>query len=307
MLTAKVKTIGAALARLRRGVLLCTWAVGLALAAQILIWSLVTFTDLRWDEMESEETAPMVVQSDVITPAQAHLDPAQAIRAVARTDQLETTQAVQIVPENEETSWVLNDVDGYMGYLFRCARGLGTASMLMMLPFLLLGTVIATTTAINGCEKTLSAFMLSLVVAILVLPLGDVLSLPWRDGALTSYEYMTVQVDEYQNSPAQIMGPFVFYARFLLLPVASVIGTFLVCLRFNAGVELTVTTTDEHHVDPDIEKEATKIKMPGSLGSRADHAMNQMVSQSSSSADPNGGNAPLASQISKGEIPKRLI
>lgn len=306
MLTAKVKTIGAALARLRKGVMLCTWAVGLALAAQILIWSLVTFTDIRWDEMESEEMALMVVQSDVITPAQVHLDPAQAIRAVARTDHLDITQAAQSVPENEETSWVLNDVDGYMGYSFRCARGLGTASMLMMLPFLLLGTVIATTTAINGCEKTLSAFMLSLVVAILVLPLGDVLSLPWRDGALTSYEYMTVQVDEYQNSPAQIMGPFVFYARFLLLPVASVIGTFLVCLRFNAGVELTITTTDEHHVDPDIEKEATKIKMPGSLGSRADHAMTQMVSQASS-ANPNGDNAPLASQMSKGEMPKRLI
>lgn len=306
MLTSKAKTIGAALARLRKAVMLCSWAVGLGLATQVLIWSLVTFTDLRWDEIETQESVTMIVQSDMIMPTQIHLDPAQAIRAVAGTDLMVKKPSIESMPENDETTRVLNDANGYMGYAFRCARGIGTAAMSMMLPFLLLGTVIATTSVIHGCEKTLSAFILSMVVAMLVLPLGDVLSLPWSDGALTSYEHMTWQVDEYQNSPAKALGPFIFFARYLLLPAASVLGIFLVCLRFNAGVELMVTTTSEHHVDPDIEKEASGVKVSDSSGSRAAQAMTQIAGQTSP-GESHVDAAPLASQVSKGEMPTRVI
>ena len=306
MLTSKAKTIGAALARLRKAVMLCSWAIGLCLSTQVLIWSLVTFTDLRWDEVESQGEVPMIVQSDMVTPTQTHLDPAQAIRAVAGTDQMLKKPPVESIPVNEETTRVLNETNGYMEYAFRCAQGVGTAAMSMMLPFLLLGTVIATTSVIHGCEKTLSAFILSMVVAMLVLPLGDTLSLPWNDGALTSYEHMTWQVDEYQNSPAQVLGPFIFFARYLLLPVASVIGIFLVCLRFTAGVELMVTTTSEHHVDPDIENEASGVKVSDASGSRAARAMSQMVNQTTS-GQPHVEASPLASQVSKGVMPKRLI
>ena len=49
--------------QLRFIVLACCWLVGLSLCAQILIWSLATFTEMRYAEATTSDSTPLVVQA----------------------------------------------------------------------------------------------------------------------------------------------------------------------------------------------------------------------------------------------------
>ena len=272
--------IGAALGHLRKAILLCSLMVGASLIVQTVIWSIASFTDIRWADAEDEEAPPLIVQSDAVADQQIDpKDPAQAIRAAAATHANETTSpnpdAHSKEPEPASVR-VASGMDGTMGFVFRSTRGLGSVGIIALIPCLMLGVLVATSASMRGCEKTVAAFTLAIVVAMLVLPLGHVLSMPWDYGALSNYEYMTGQVDAYREGPAQAMGPFVFYARFLVMPIASLIGLALVYLRFSASVELMILAGDEFLVDATIEDEASSVQV-GVSGSRTSRAFDQAV------------------------------
>ncbi|MCZ6834878.1 MAG: hypothetical protein O7G85_03815 [Planctomycetota bacterium] len=271
-------TIGASLMRLRRAIFLCCCAIGLGLFAQLSVWALISYTDIRWTEDETALESPLIIQSDTFEAEEPDSmdDPAQAIRAVASATG-ETIADESNQDENDEaaSTLILSRYDKTLSFLTRCAKGFGTVGMIIILPMLMLSVLITAGTALRGGEKIVGAFNLGLVLGILVLPLGETLSLPWSDGALTSYETMTRDVDGYATGPVSAIGPFVYYAQYFMLPLACMMGTALLYLRYSGSVELAILQGDTLRVDPDIEEEASGVKV-GARGNRASNALNRL-------------------------------
>ena len=296
-------SVSVALGRLKRGVLLCCWAVGLALMAQVAIWSLVTFTDVRWQQAlpaDGEAGRPMIVESDADAEAPAP-------GSVFAQDPI-----VEPRPEELGPPIVPSRYDSMFRTGSSLLSGFGTIAVLALVPFIGLGVVLATSSATTGVEQAVSAFGWSIVVALLVMPVAQVLGLPWRDGALWSYDALTAHVDMLDNvvEKDKVQASIMFYARYLLLPLASVVGILLVGTRFSAGVEVGLEVAENLRLDPQLEQEAGNVQ-PGSLhGGRTAAAMRQI-----SDSLPGGGGGgydqrtggPSVRQPSPGEAPKRLI
>src|SRR5438094_38749 len=89
----------------------------------------------------------------------------------------------------------------------------------------------------------LARLRLSILLGLLVLPLGEFAGLPWRDGALFAYSSMTDMVDAAQAHHGSQSAA--FYARFGFLPLACLIGAALIGLRFCAGIEAALPQAED--------------------------------------------------------------
>jgi len=303
-------TVGASLARLRNAISLCCLAVGLSLATQLGVWSMLTFTEIRWtvEGSESDET-PLIVGSDAVVgddQSTTPLDPAQAIRAVASTDTGERTVSVEDVEAAHEARRTLSAYDTTLSFAVHCAKGVGTAGIIAMLPLVMLGVLVGAGAAARGSERLVGAFNLTVVLALLVMPLGGALSLPWDDGALSSYEHMTASVDAYLSGPVSALGPFVFYARYLLLPGACLVGVVLAYLRFASSVEQAIIQGDALRVDPDIEDEASGV-IVAAKGSRTANALNRLAEEEHVRNQPQPAAAPVPPRPPRPTAPERSV
>lgn len=274
-------TVGLSLGRIRRSFFVCSLAISIGLLSQLLVWAAITFTDIRWEVSDLTEPAPLIVSDIVTTPANdTPIDPAQAIRATTSTQNRETPTAqasTESLDEVEEL--VLSRHDETLSSLVHLGGGIGQVGMIALLPMVLLSTLMAASTGIKGSERLIGVFNLCIILALLILPVGTILSLPWSGGALTSYAHMTAQVDVFRNEPASAFSPFVFYTRFLLLPLLCLVGTVLAHLRFSTCVEQAVIAGDVLHVDPELEKEAANLKLTG-RGSRSASALDRLAGNS---------------------------
>jgi hypothetical protein len=287
--------VSIALTRLRFGVSLCCWIVGLALLTQLFVWCIATFMDVRYQTVEAKVApgALIVATTDSIRPA-----------APVSASAAEEPKAANADPNRVPTKH-----DYLMAQASRYAKGAGTTAMVMVLPLLLLGGLLAAGSATPGVERTVSAFMWAMVVAILLLPIGEWLGLPWHEGALVSYQTMTQQVDLQMPSGARTWGSPTFYARFAFMPLACFVGITIVGLRFGYGVSAGIIREDVR-LDPMLEREAANIT-PGSLhGGRAGAALraaNVAKAQAAAAPAPMPPATASITQLSPGEVPKRLI
>ncbi|MHC4947980.1 MAG: hypothetical protein ACYTG1_06935 [Planctomycetota bacterium] len=266
------RTISHALRRLRLGVFAYAWIIGLTLVIHVLVWSLATYTDMRFDEIEASVDRAAVAQPTVVT--------SSSRRPTVAAPSVPVEAASGEAPVNP------NRVPGRMDRVFAlavaAARGLGTLAAIALVIVMAMGMVMAAGGGVPGVEKTASAFMWSLVVAMLVLPMGTVLTLPWPEGALNSYEAMIAAIDAREK---EILAG-AFYSRFLLMPLACIVGTFMVSLRFSAGVEAALLPR-EAILDPALEAEASNIKASSLQGGgRSAGALERMVKQDMEPATP---------------------
>ena len=287
--------VSIALTRLRFGVSLCCWIIGLSLLTQLFVWCTATFMDVRYQIVESK-TAPGAL---IVSATDAVRTPAPI-----------SAKATEEAPvANADPNRVPTKHDRLMAQASRYAQGAGTTAMVLVLPMLMLGGLLSAGSATPGVERTVSAFMWALVVAVLVLPVGEWLGLPWHEGALVSYQTMTHQVDLEMPNGTHVWGSPTFYARFAFMPLACFVGIAIVGLRFGFGVSAGIIREDIR-LDPLLEREAANIT-PGSLhGGRAGAAL-----RAANAAKPTIVAAPTPTpaatssitQLSPGEAPKRLI
>jgi len=293
--------VSLALGRLRFSVLLCCWVIGATLLAQAVIWSLVNFTDLRWDRSEAPPArTALVVQPSHAPKVQSALD---AVKGDPQP------------PKPVDANRIITGYDRVFKVGSRLARGLGTLALFAMLPLLAVGVLLAAASATRGVDKTISAFTWSIVAALLVLPLGESLGMAQSGGAFWSYEQVTARIDAAgEPSLEEIHGDsqMVAIARHLLLPLAAVCAIAMVGLRFDAGVESGLMRKEDLTLDPTLESEAGNIK-PGSLhAGRTAAAMQALGSGvpfavgSKAVAAPADG-PPSIRQVSPGSAPKRMI
>lgn len=313
-------TVGLSLGRIRRSFFVCSLAIAIGLMSQLLVWAAITFTDIRWEVSEQTEPVPLIVSDFVTAPAnEPSVDPALAIRGVTSTQNRET----QVVPASSaptdvEEELVLSRHDETLSSLVRFGRGIGLVGIIALLPLVMLSTLMAASTGIKGSERLIGVFNLCIILALMILPLGTLLSLPWSEGALTSYVHMTSQVDAFRGEPTSVFSPFVFYTRFLLLPLACLVGTVLAHLWFSTCVEQAVMAGDVLHVDPEVEQEASNVKLTG-RGSRSASAMDRLAGRSEAKhkrlekaaatahPTPAAPPAPSTPSVPKQKMSKRII
>jgi len=285
-------SVSIALGRLRFGVLLCCWLVALALVGQMVVWGLASFTDLRWTEISAHEEPPLIVKAE-----EAHQ---QQIRSA-----LEVSNDSPLHREPVNLNRVLTKHDRIFAAVASLAGGFGTLAVLALVPLVALGALLAASSATSGVDKTVSAFGWSLVVALLAMPIGEFVNLPWLDGSFWSYANLTERIDG-----GIAASRAVFFAQYLLLPAVCLVGIAVAGLRFSAGVELGLIRKEMLRLDPALEREAANIK-PGSLhAGRMAAAMQQAVGASQpASAGPAAKlpATPSIRQSSPGEAPRRLI
>jgi hypothetical protein len=253
--------VGIALARLRRGVLVCCWLIALSLIAQLLVWATAMFTDARHHTIMVQAAAPLIVNQAEKTPSNAPAisttDKPESVATVARTSQ--TLTAAKAPDPNR----VPSKYDRMMNTASDFAAGIGMLAIIALLPLLAMGASMGAGSATPGVEHCVSAFTWSIVLAMLILPLGELIGLPVKEGALYAYANMTHQVDAAHSVGNGWASP-TFYARFAVLPLACVVAVAIIGLRFCAGVQAGMPVVESMKLDPVLEREAANIT-PGSL------------------------------------------
>ena len=300
MRAVQIPYVSVSLARLRRGVTLCCWIVGLAATLQTLVFCVAAFMDLRYQVLQDKTPVTLIVSPGEAGHTQANPPPRGAPEPEAKP----------VDPNRVRTK-----NDRVMEQTSTLAYGAGMIGIVLLLPMLIMGALLTAGSATPGVERTVSAFMWALVVAVMILPFGELLGLPWREGALVSYSVMTQEVDLVRGGDDHGWGTPLFYARFALLPLTCVVGMTLVGLGFSSGVSAGIMPKEDVRLDPTLEREAANITPGSHHGSRAAAAMrssNVMPTPAPAAAPPPPPPPPKSAppsitQLSPGEAPKRLI
>ena len=142
-------------------------------------------------------------------------------------------------------------------------------------------------------------------VALLSVPVGEFVSLPWLDGGFWSYSHLTEQIDGQLAA-----GRTVFFAQYLLLPIVCLLCTAIAGLRFSAGVELGLMRKEMLRLDPALEQEAANIKPASLHAGRTAAAMRQAVGAGLQAGSEQPAGRPSTGAIkqpSSGAVPTRLV
>jgi len=246
-----------ALKELRTGVTVCCWLIGVALLVQVIAWSLLSFTDIRYDVYQAKASGD---QSQVLT--------AEEIRRQAVRDATTGDEGVVTADVNRQ----LSKADRILGMLTSLAGAVGTMGVLALLPLLGLGVILAAGTATAGVEKASGAFVWAVVLVILAVPWGSFFTAVPFDGLFTDYGAMTHDTTQWRlgivaGEEASPTGRGVlFFGRWLVLPLAGVAGIAAIGLRFRSGVEAGLIPKEDLRLDPELEREVARIKATSLVG-----------------------------------------
>lgn len=298
MLRTQPSFVGIALHRLRFSILVCCWVLGLSLMTHIGVWIAATFTDVRYEAVRS-----MTVPATIVTSTQRQNQPEAAV--AGGVEAAEAPAMHQAAKEAADPNRVLSKYDRMMSMATRLASGAGLLALITLLPLMILGVLLAASSATPGVEQTVSSFTWTVLLALLVLPISEFVGLPWREGALFSYNTLTSQLEAATTKGATDFS-MTFYARFAMLPFACLIGVGMIGLRFCAGIDAALPKKEDMRLDPALEREAGNITPTSLHGGRAGAALRAAAplqpTASASSPHPAGMTVPSA-----GVAPKRLI
>ncbi len=289
----QTRSVSLALGRLRMASSIACWLIGLALGTQIVIWALACYTDLRFEIAEEEVDAPLVVQAE---------SPRHQRNRALHESELGLSQEEKAGKDEEEAVADLvaySRTDHHFSVVYNLAASVGRATMLALLPIVILGLLLGVSMQTNGVERAVTAFLLLLIVSGLVLPLGETIGLPWSEGALAQYTTMTAAMDHPDSGPIAVPG----LVQFLLLPLIAIVGLLVVAVRFSSGLEASLLPRESMRLDPRLEREASNISPTSLHGGRADSVLSSTLGRFESDQD----HTPSAREVSRGETPRRLI
>ncbi len=269
-----------ALGRMRFVIVTSCWVIALSLLAQVLVWSLCTFTDLRFADPSASGEVPLIVENT----------PKPEVNESRGRWRPQTGPAEEVVP--------LSAVDRILKIVVTVARTLALMSALVIVPLLCLGVLLAVPAGAPRVERAVNALTWAIILVLLIMPLGGWFGMAWNQGTITDYTGLTLEVDAARE------GGFAatFYARFLLLPAASAVGFILVGFQFNSAVLAVLLKRDG--LDDELEQEASNVAATSLHGaSRSAGALDKALERDKRKKKK----PPSMSRMSPGEMPKRLI
>ena len=269
-----------ALGRMRFVIVTSCWVIALSLLAQVLVWSLCTFTDLRFADPSESGEAPLIVENK----------PAPEVNESRGRWRPETGPVDDVL--------LLSAVDRIFKIVVMVARTMALMSALIIIPLLCLGVLLAVPAGAPRVERAVNALTWAIILVLLIMPLGGWFGMAWNQGTITDYRGLTIEVNVARENGSAAT----FYARFLLLPAASAVGFILVAFQFNSAVLAVLLKRDG--LDEDLEREASNVAATSLHGAgRSAGALSKALDK-----DKKNKKKPQSmSQMSPGEMPKRLI
>jgi hypothetical protein len=289
------RSLSLALGRLRFAVVTSCWVIALCLVAQIVVWSLCTFTELRHTEMTPPDGVPLVVDSDGKS---AKVKKSGKPRVAAKQD-------ARWRPESgeEEPTVPVSPYDRVFKISVTVARTMALMGSLLICPLMALGVILGVPAGAPKVERAVNALIWGLMLACLAMPLGGWFGMAWKEGTVSSYETMVAAVDAANAAEEGGFSP-AFWGRFLLLPVASAAGFVLVGLQFSSAVVAVLLRRQVF--DPELEKEAANVAATSLHGTgRSAGALTKALQ--ADKAKKKKKKAQSIGRMSAGDAPKRLI
>ena len=245
-------SVSAALSQLRRYVTLMAVLVAVGITVQAVVWTAVTWTDVRFERLEAAaETAPVVIGGDA--------DSATAERTPGVAASLIDPPAPppRANPADANLGWSKWDP------ILHSAAQLGGAfarlAAVALVPLIILGVLLAAASATDGVDQAVSAVAWSTLTVMLALPVARWADMPWDDAAVWRYDGLTARVDD----PEHVQGA-AFFGQYAVLPIGCLIAATLAAHRFAAGVRAGKLQAENLALDVGLESEAANMK-PTSL------------------------------------------
>ncbi|MHC4989830.1 MAG: hypothetical protein ACYTGC_02525 [Planctomycetota bacterium] len=253
-------SIALGLAGLRSYISVCCWITVLALAIQILVWSLAAFTNVRYSTVDRWEN------QEVVTKAPAkRLDPeSQTAQALPAS----VLDAIEPGPIQVRTRW-----DQLFNDLSALSLAAGSLALVVVILLLVVGVNLMTASAMSGVEKAISALIWAIIIAVVALPASEVVNMPWKGSALRAYEVMVNDIETAQSLNKEDFG---FFASSLLMPAMCLLGMFLINFRFLSAVAHCMPESHPF-LDPSLEEETSGRRASSLHGSRAAGALQRLV------------------------------
>ena len=161
------------------------WVIALSLLVQVVVWSLCTFTELRFASPEVTGEAPLVVQKAKNKTSSARGHDANQRQGRWRPKSTETV----------EEDLPVSAVDRVFKIIVTVARTMALMSALIVCPVLCLGVLLAVPAGAPRVERAVNALIWAIVLVPLIMPLGGWFGMAWRQGTITDYTALTAVVD----------------------------------------------------------------------------------------------------------------
>ena len=250
-----------ALQHLRLSISACALALGVALAAQVVVWAMVHFTDVRTAEVDAQAAPDM----RVVTSAEA----AKKI-AEAPVGEGDGPAAVNTVPSR-------NDV--ILRSTAPIVQTFGVIAALLLSILMWQAMAVCGGANMPGVERAVTAGTLTHLIVLLALPLGAVLPDTTYHGVFASYAKMVEASEALRAGGEHGPSGLVFYGMHFFLPGTLLIGLIVVVLRFRAGIEAGVIVTSVSQLDERIEREIRAAKLGQLAAPRAVGALNAAIGE----------------------------
>jgi hypothetical protein len=264
--------------------------------AQIVVWSLCTFTELRHTEAVPPDGVPLIVGGGN--------KPAPGSPEAARPAANKDARWKPGSDEEEEEVVPVSPFDRVFKISVTVARTMCLMGSLLICPLMALGVILGVPAGAPKVERAVNALIWGLVLACLALPLGGWFGMGWKEGSVASYDQMVAAVDAVNAEDGGFTPE--FWGRFLLLPAVSAVGFVLVGIQFSSAV--VAVLLNRQVFDPELEQEATGVAATSLHGTgRSAGALTKALQADKAKAKKRKQQQQSMTRMSPGEAPKRLI
>lgn len=272
--------ISMALQHLRFGVTASAALLALCIVTQVVVWSIVHFTDARLVHIAptGPEADWEVVRRQAAEGEGAAAAPRVTAPVIRPPADLSTGEDPNLVP---------GAADVRLSRAVGIVQAFGVLSAVVFCLMMFQSVLIAGGAAIPGVERIVTAGTWAVVITLLCLPLTRLLpSIPFG-GVFRGYEELVRASQAYRAGAPGGPGPIGFFAWNLGVPLAMLAGIGLVLWRFRCGVEAGIIVTNVSQLDEKLEREIRAMRLGQLSAPRAMGALNSAL------GDATGAYAPV--------------
>lgn len=274
--------VSPALQHTRSWVSLCALLVVVAAAGQMLVYGVMHFTSVRYTSDEPRRPASSALVVSAGAPTGKPDSKSTASRTPAGQPAKPAAKDPSAPPTLDEVrARPLSDADGFMRGLTAVTTSAGILSSIILAWMTALGGIIAAGAAVPGIDKTIRAAACSVILAIIALPLGQLLGSDVFPGVFSTYSAMAQGSESVQ---AGLLAEGALVGQFVALPMLAIGMAAVVGMWYRGGVEAGIIVTSANDLDDKLEAELQSVRSRGgSVGRgtvRAVGALNQAIGAS---------------------------
>jgi len=288
--------VSPALAHLRFGVTAAALVLGLCLVAQITVWALVHFTEVRTEKIiekaapsgpltivrraqnepppEPQPQGPTATRSGSQLTIQSAPPPAPMVESKAPDITL-----TKVNPNAADVNLVPTSGEFLLQKVARFVQSIGIVAAIALAVLAIQGAVVAGGGAVPGVDKAVGASTWALVVALLTLPLARLIPEFPLHGVFRPYAEVVADSAAYRAGGPGAPGAIAYFGAHIILPAMLALATLVIVFRFRAGVEEGIIVTSASQLDEKLEREIRSLKLGQLSSPRAVGAFNAAIGE----------------------------